>query len=177
MYISKELALILKDKGFDFKDCYWYVDNATNSLFITNYTPEDEGYKEGEYTLLPTEHQVVDWVFENANKYIDEPIVNPRENVIERDWCIKWLQFWYITLLEHKFSLMHEFIGRLEEWFENNNYYLFPEHEFGKGWFYNIENITGETIAYGYDIHNKYIKLKQQAKHETIMKIFKLLKP
>ena len=139
MYVSKELALILKEKGFD--------------------------YHKFDLIIAPTEQEAVDWIFDNLTACdINDALL---------DYDINQLKFWYTTLLEHKFGLMHEFIGRLEEWFESNDIYLF----------YNpVTNIhTGKVVGHSFHIINNKWKgdihlTKRQAKHEAIMKCFELLK-
>ena len=138
MYVSKELALILKENGFN--------------------------YNQFDLIIAPTEQEVVDWIFDEIGLES-----NPNTHI---DYERKRLKFWYTTLLEHNFGLMHEFIGRLEDWFESNDIYLF----------YNpVTNIhTGKVVGHSFHIINNKWKgdihlTKQQAKHEAIMKCFELL--
>ena len=122
-----------------------------------------------------TNESLIDWIFKG--------IMDNHPNIVVK---LEWLQFWYTTLLEHKFGLMHEFIGRLEEWFESNGYYINVANR------YNKKGITINDRVFSVSIsHKKYhnesdyntirflkldIETKQQAKHEGIMKCFELLK-
>lgn len=59
---------------------------------------------------------------------------------------------------------MHEFTGRLEKWFKNNNIELY---------YYNCnQNIitTKGTIQVSFNLH------KKESKYKAILKIFELLK-
>ena len=152
MYVSKELALILKENGFN--------------------------YHKFDLIIAPTEQEAVDWIFDEIGLES-----NPNTHI---DYERKRLKFWYTTLLEHKFGLMHEFIGRLEDWFESNGYYINVANR------YNKKGITINDRVFSVSIsHKKYhnesdyntirflkldIETKQQAKHEGIMKCFELLK-
>ena len=137
MYVSKELALILKEKGFN--------------------------YHKFDLIIAPTEQEAVDWIFDNLTACdINDALL---------DYDINQLKFWYTTLLEHKFSLMYEFIERLKDWFEFNNIE-----------FVNYKSINGNSYYISIDtskppiIYKHHFKTKQQAKHEAIMKCFELLK-
>ena len=152
MYVSKDLALILKEKE----------NSMCKDLDYSNTTNES----------------LIDWIFDNLTACdINDALL---------DYDINQLKFWYTTLLEHKFGLMHEFIGRLEEWFESNGYYINVANR------YNKKGITINDRVFSVSIsHKKYhnesdyntirflkldIETKQQAKHEGIMKCFELLK-
>ena len=146
MYVSKELALILKEKGFD--------------------------YHKFDLIIAPTEQEAVDWIFDNLTACdINDALL---------DYDINQLKFWYTTLLEHKFGLMHEFIGRLEEWFESNNIeftILNNEEELVKECWVAIKwNLSEDKTYYKNSIKLQGTYTKQQAKHEGIMKCFELLK-
>lgn len=135
---SKELALILKEKGFD-EPCFNYY----------------------------TEYQVLDWIFNE---------ISTRNDYFTKEDNLKWLQFWYTTLLKHKFSLMYEFIGRLEDWFESNGIILEVVKDILlrniKNRKYHFHVYTSETEC----LFNGIFDTKQQAKHEAILKCFELLK-
>ena len=152
MYVSKDLALILKEKE----------NSMCKDLDYSNTTNES----------------LIDWIFDNLTACdINDALL---------DYDINQLKFWYTTLLEHKFRLMHEFIGRLEDWFESNGYYINVANR------YNKKGITINDRVFSVSIsHKKYhnesdyntirflkldIETKQQAKHEGIMKCFELLK-
>lgn len=137
MYVSKELALILKDRGF------------SKSFSSNSY-----------YTTILSE-EVVDWIFSE---------VSTRNYAKQGN--VKWLQFWYTTLLDHNFGLMHEFIGRLEDWFSSNDYEV-----------HLIKYSGTNQCAFSIQTKNTYdctrddwYDTKQQAKHEAILKCFELLK-
>ena len=72
MYVSKDLALILKEKE----------NSMCKDLDYSNTTNES----------------LIDWIFKG--------IMDNHPNIVVK---LEWLQFWYTTLLEHKFGLMHEF--------------------------------------------------------------------
>ena len=137
MYVSKDLALILKENGFN--------------------------YHKFDLIIAPTEQEAVDWIFDEIGLES-----NPNTHI---DYERKRLKFWYTTLLEHKFGLMHEFIGRLEEWFESNNI-EFVDYKGVNGGSYYISTDTNKPPI----IYKHRFKTKQQAKHEAIMKCFELLK-
>ena len=70
-----------------------------------------------DYYKAPILSDVVNWIFDNLTACdINDALL---------DYDINQLKFWYTTLLDHNFGLMHEFIGRLEDWFEDNNIELF----------------------------------------------------
>lgn len=180
MYVSKELAFILKEKGFDeptlFDLYYTFAPNHINVNAVDAWT----------------EHQVIDWVFD-LDKFYPEQVsgCNIELNVIHLN-INKHLQFWYTILLEHKFSLMHEFIGRLEEWFEKCSLYINIQPYVSrktKNIRYQIEimdciefhtwSITNDDTLediYEFEMNQKQYITKQQAKHEAILKCFELLK-
>ena len=146
MYVSKDLALILKEKGFN--------------------------YHKFDLIIAPTEQEAVDWIFDEIGLES-----NPNTHI---DYERKRLKFWYTTLLEHKFGLMHEFIGRLEEWFESNDIeftILNDEEELVKECWVAIKwNLSEDKTFYKNSTRLKGSYPKQQAKHEAIMKCFELLK-
>jgi len=156
MYVSKDLALILKEKGFN--------------------------YHKFDLIIAPTEQEVVDWIFSE---------VSTRNYAKQGN--VKWLQFWYTTLLDHNFGLMHEFIGRLEEWFESNGLFLdikptrvtvesgyitqyrvvIFDYRKNKSKLLYYDECNWHTFEDG---DSDILETKRQAKHEAIMKCFKLLK-
>ena len=168
MYVSKGLALILKDRGFN--ECS-FDSNCSTTQGLHTYIPD---YEDGLY--IPNE-QVLDWIF----NHIDSVVKQINFNHSQKEYLIKqqkveWLQFWYTTLLEHKFGLMYEFIGRLEEWFESNN--LYPiSYLLTQGWQSDIHILISKELDEMEVINlSTYWDTKQQAKHEAIMKCFELLK-
>ena len=140
MYVSKELALILKEKE----------NSMCKDLDYSNTTNES----------------LIDWIFDNLTACdINDALL---------DYDINQLKFWYKTLLDHNFGLMHEFIGRLEEWFESNRFDLFPNRSTYGEYYYTIYKYFGTVRRIKID--TSYFDTKQQAKHEAIMKCFELLK-
>lgn len=179
--ISKELALVLKDKGFNEETLNFYKgkfpdDIETkflneNTIFARDFVGEDN-FNERDDIQAPTEHQVINWIysFENYNEF--ETITTKEDEIRSK---AQWFEFWYTILMEHKFGLMYEFIGRLEEWFENNNKYIivFPCLI---GYGFSITPTTSLKTIY---VESNKIPInytKQQAKHEAILKCFKLMK-
>jgi hypothetical protein len=170
MYVSKELALILKKKGLPqgSKNKYHEVKDGQpcNKTCFNHITHPCEhcGRLNGIY--YPQNEEVIDWVFEWANTME----CDLKDNT-------EWLQFWYTILLEHKFSLMYEFIGRLEEWFENNDVIVYPviahRETIGNYWGYYINTNAKFVGKFNYDDE---FPTKKQAKHEAIRKCFELLK-
>ena len=75
---------------------------------------------------------------------------------------------------------MHEFIGRLEDWFESNDIeftILNDEEELVKECWVAIKwNLSEDKTFYKNSTRLKGSYPKQQAKHEAIMKCFELLK-
>ena len=159
MYVSKELALILKENGFN--------------------------YHKFDLIIAPTEQEAVDWIFDNLTACdINDALL---------DYDINQLKFWYTTLLEHKFRLMHEFIGRLEEWFESNGLFLdikptrvtvesgyitqyrvvIFDYRKNKSKLLYYDECNWHTFEDG---DSDILETKRQAKHEAIMKCFELLK-
>lgn len=118
-----------------------------------------------------TNESLIDWIFSDKFVYDYTPINNiPKE--FKND-VINHLKFWYTTLLEYKFSLMYEFIGRLEEWFESNNYFIgirYKGDEDTNKWECSIGHID-----WYYPMFSEIYNTKQQAKHEAILKCFQLL--
>lgn len=160
MYVSKELALILEDKGF------------SKSFSSNSY-----------YTTILSE-EVIDWIFDEIGLES-----NPNTHIhYER----KRLEFWYTTLLDHNFGLMHEFINRLEEWFESNGLFLdikptrvtvesgyitqyrvvIFDYRKNKSKLLYYDECNWHTFEDG---DSDILETKRQAKHEAIMKCFELL--
>ena len=128
-----------------------------------------------------TEQEVVDWIFSE---------VSTRNYAKQGN--VKWLQFWYTTLLDHNFGLMHEFIGRLEDWFESNGLFLdikptrvtvesgyitqyrvvIFDYRKNKSKLLYYDECNWHTFEDG---DSDILETKRQAKHEAIMKCFELL--
>ena len=107
-------------------------------------------------------YQVINWIFR-----FDDPA-----DEYERQFINNNLEFWYETLLEHKFSLMYEFIGRLEEWFESNNLLITITSRSQESWQWHIQK-PHDKLG---DLYDEDFYTKQQAKHEAILKCFELIK-
>ena len=148
--VNKTLAILLKERGFaqnGYKGCTRYSKTY-------DYQFRDVDNNAIHELLVPTEHEVIDWIFRFSTP----------QDEYERIKVNEELQFWYSALLEshltcrhclgklelvladepyncnhyqcnscdstytdfeidkNKFSLMYEFIGRLEEWFESKVY-------------------------------------------------------
>ena len=128
----------------------------------------DKGYKKSNIT----NESLIDWIFKLVIN--NQPEKEQQKALFKNN--LKWLHFWYTTLLEHKFSLMYEFIGRLEEWFEYNEYYILP-FRIKDGWQVNIDYFQNDSEEMLTDDNIKdYFDTKLQAKHEAIMKCFELIK-
>ena len=159
MYVAKELALILKEKGWNCgsdKDWYYGIQSEEVLDWIFKQVFLTDGW-------IPS--------YYNPDNSGCEPDAEPDFNEYN-----EWYLFWYKTLLEHKFSLMYEFIGRLEEWFESNN--LYPiSYLLTQGWQSDIHILISKELDEMEVINlSTYWDTKQQAKHEAIMKCFELLK-
>lgn len=163
--VSKELALILKERGFK-EDCCDYIEIRTISGKVNQWkeTAPQNFNAFDNLISVPTEHQVLDWLFKDI------------ENLTS---TASYLEFWYNTLLEYKFNLMHEFIGRLEDWFENNNMLIVVEHcnvPIKNKWSFEIFRLPVGVIVLWYKDTPFIYDTRTHAKHNAILKCFELLK-
>lgn len=159
MIINKELALIAEKKGFRESDNftrYYSSLKGDNELYL----------KQGkriinlaQWVIAPESETLLDWIFDN---YIRRPFIGK----------VEWLEFWYNTLIEHKFTLMGEFISRLEEWFGSNNlHFCSRPNSNGKNWFTEIVPLNTNDYSFIEGLNSS-----KEAKHEAILQCFKLLK-
>lgn len=114
MIINKELALIAERKGFresnNFTRYYLSLE-GDNELYLKQ---GKQIIHLAQWVIAPESETLLDWIFSEIGLES-----NPNTH-LEHE--VKHLEFWYNTLIEHKFTLMGEFISRLEEWFSTQMY-------------------------------------------------------
>jgi hypothetical protein len=205
-YVSKRIAEIAKEKGFNINTIYYYSSDPEIGLTFQFGTHIFNHNTSIDKISKPTYQQLIEWIFKLAN-------------TIECDLedNIEWLEFWYNTLISELnkpktgecFDCIHAyyvctllngesigegirkdcplpnefilegFIGMLLNWFEKNNY-IISINNFNC-WFgiYHKEEILNPTMIDedGYKhICSERTDNKQQAMHKGILKVFELLK-
>ena len=115
--VNKPIAEELKRHGYDERTIAFYAPLIDTPIIDPCHvvTNKEQGI------TCPTEYQVVNWIFKLVDCKLPDKLIDKTNEMNEK---IKWLQLWYATLLRYEFKLMHEFIGRLREWIENNGYYI-----------------------------------------------------
>lgn len=116
--------------------------------------------------LAPYPEEVINWIFNED--VIDEYLVlNSKMNI-----KIDWFKYWYNALLNNEFSLMNEFIERLNQFFEKYDLEL-QIRKCKNGLNKYNANIGKE---YKDDIFVGFFATKEQTIHEGIIKCFELIK-
>lgn len=172
-YVVKELAVLLKEKGFNGYTTWYYtkggeldLNGECGCLPYNEMTNLSDEFKNRLLCAAPCSEDVVLWIFnkldEFAEKYCDD------DSYL---WHIslEWLHFWYTKILEHDFPLMGEVVSRLKKWFMDNNVVIIPLHLTNKRFVYEIRNSDSILLS-------KVIERddNQMAEHDTIMECFKL---
>jgi hypothetical protein len=163
--VTQEIAKVIKVKGY-LKPAYnYYLDGVLCKqyefhVFEPISTEEQIGKLKDKIFNAPTYHQLIDWVFEDAEKHIN---LNPKTT-----WG--WIEFWYNLLKEC--PLKYEFKGRLLEWFRDNNITLSVTNLQDENYSALVIDNKGSIKLDGFTLWNNY----KEAENEGILEIFKFLK-
>lgn len=79
LFVTYELSLLAKEKGFD-EPCLGYYDNAENDVWIT-ITPPYYAVKKHVY-LAPLYQQLVDWFREKHKLHLDVTFREVKGNIV-----------------------------------------------------------------------------------------------
>lgn len=162
--MKTELILLLKENKF-LEDCEYFLNT---DLQIRHHLCNDGS--EPLCRVPNSNEQVIDWILKDV-------IYNSNE--LDYKEQLDWLLFWYNNLLKKEFSLIGEFIYRLEEFFENSNLHIVIDkvcnlNDSETFWKYDIAYINNEDIIY--ELPMSGYKTKKETKHKAILDCFNLLK-
>jgi len=198
-YVSKEIALLAKERGFK-EGTQGYYDEGQlkqrDNDFINYRDITDD------LIACPSYQQLIEWLFN-----CDYLTVSSRPYASIKEQEREWLEFWYNTLIPElidirytklplntqEFNIKNEFVlegftGMLLNWFEKNHLYLLIETCGSKSdypkYTYNLINLQDYKSSLNNKLENvelEYEELikgntKQQARHIGILKCFELIK-
>lgn len=151
--ISKKLALIAKEKGWNIK----IPENKFDEIFY----------------ILPTYEQLINWVFNDNNVKDHTPFNNIPEE-FQKD-ILKHLEFWYneiISEVQDNEFVLEGFVGMLINWLLNNGIHLTITSISQESWQYHVSRV-GDSLG---KLYEEDFYSKQEARHEGILKCFQLIK-